>query len=190
MRWPLLAVVTLAVTSCSSTDAPAVFIELDYQVRCLICEPRAPDDAKREIMTLDDDQGYQVDCHVSTVGKDRVLSFSAVYDAPDSVMDHSIELLQAAYEGDDPGSKCLVRVREKSNRYIGKCTGGDPTPDAPCQVEVHVSDGIVKGTLFCDEFANEAIKSSKRHLVISDASDPDAPDLVPATFEIHGCRGL
>ena len=72
MRWLLLAigVVTLGVgaTSCSSTDPAPVFIDIDYQVRCLICEPRSPDDAKRQLMVLDGDQGYQVDCHVSTVG--------------------------------------------------------------------------------------------------------------------------
>lgn len=190
MRWLLFAAVTLAVASCASTDPAAVFIDLDYQVRCLDCEPRTADEPKRQIMTLDDDQGYQVDCHVSTVGKDRVLSFSAIYDAPDSIMDHSIELLQAVYKDDDPGSKCLVRAREGSNRYVGKCTGGDPTPDAPCQVEIHVKDGIVNGTLFCVLFANEAIKSSTRYLVISDHPNPAAPDMVPATFEIHGCTGL
>lgn len=189
MRW-LLLFVTLAVTSCSSADDPAVFIALDYQVRCLICEPRAPDDVKRQIMTLDGDQGYQVDCHVSIVGKDRVLSFSASYDVEGTSMDHGIELLQAAYQDDDPGSKCLVRVRERSNRYVGKCTAGDPEPDAPCQVKIDVEDGIVKGTLFCDEFANEGIESSKRHLVHSDPEDPRASDLTPATFEIHGCKGL
>lgn len=189
MRW-LFLFVALAVTSCSSTDDPAVFIELDYQVRCLICEPRAPDDVKRQIMTLDDDQGYQVDCHVSIVGKDRVLSFSASYDAEGTSMDHGIELLQAAYQDDDPGSKCLVRVREGSNRYVGDCTAGDPEPDAPCQVKIDVKDDIVKGTLFCDEFANEAIMSSRRHLVLSDRLGPEHEDLTPATFEVHGCTGL
>ena len=191
MRWLLLIVVALTTAaSCSSTDPAAVFIDIDYQVRCLICEPRSPDDPKRQIATLDGDNGYDVDCHVSTVGKDRVLSFSAFYDAEGTSMDHSIEVLQAAYTGDDPGSKCLVRVRERSNRYVGNCTGGNPEPDAPCKVEIDVKDGIVDGTVLCDEFANEASATSKRHLVLSDRPDPKADDLQPATFAIHGCKGL
>ena len=190
MRWLLLVAVTVSAASCSSTDPAAVFIDFDYQVRCLLCEPRAPDDPKRQFMTLDGDNGYNVDCHVSTVGKDRVLSFSAVFDAASTSMDHGIEVLQAAYESKDPGSKCLVRVREESNRYVGKCTGGDPTADEPCQVKIDVKDGIVTGTVFCKDIANEGIESSKRHIVLSDQPDPKANDLVPATFEIHGCTGL
>ena len=191
MRWLLLVVlVGLGAASCSSTDPAAVFIDLDYQVRCFMCEPRAPDDPKRQIQVLDGDMGYDVDCHVSTVDKDRVLSFSAKSDASGTGMVHSIEVLQAAYDGDDPGAKCEVRVREESNRYVGKCTGGEPDADAPCQVKVEVKDGIVKGTLLCEQIANEGIEASKRHVVLSDRPGGVGPELTPATFEIHGCTGL
>lgn len=190
MRWLLLAVAITA-ADCSNVDPAPLFIDVDYQVRCIDCEPRSPDDPKRRIMTLDGDNGYQLDCHASVVGTDRVLSFSAKYDDPEaSAKNHSIEVLQVGYEEKDPGSKCEVRVRERSNRYIGKCTDGDPTPDTPCQVKLKVEDGIVKGSLFCIGIPNEAIESSVRYLVHSDDPDPMADDRVPATFEVQGCTGI
>jgi hypothetical protein len=190
MRRILLAFVSFAVSGCASTDDPALFIDVDYQVRCLEPCMSAADDVKHQFATLDDDQGFQVECYATTVGKDRVLSFSAQHDVEGTNMDYGIEVLQAAFQGDDPGSKCLVRVKEKSNRYVGKCTGGDPEPDAPCQVEIDIKDGIVTGTLFCVQFPNEGNEMSTRHLVLSDRFGTTHDDLTPATFEIHGCKDL
>ena len=193
MRWLLLAVtaVTIGGAACNNVDPAPVFIDLDYQVRCIDCEPRAPDDPKRQLALLDGDMGYQIDCHASTVSKDRVLSFSAIYEDPeDSKNKHSIELLQASFDGKDPGDKCEVRVGEANNGYKGKCTGGEPTADNPCQVKLKVDEGVVRGTVLCIGIPNQALEGTTRYLVLSNPIDPKEDDKQPATFEVQGCAGL
>lgn len=190
MRWLSLLMAVVAVASCSSSDPAAVFVDVDYQVRCLLCEPRAPDDDKRQIEALDGDMGYAADCNIVASGKNRVLNFSLNYDTDGDAKDHSLQVSEAPIGDAGPGSKCLVRVKERANTYVGGCTDGEPEPDAECQVKAEIEDDVVKGTIFCDEIPNDNIASSKRHLVLSDRLGSDHDDLTPATFELHGCSGI
>lgn len=191
MRSIVPALLVSALCACSSIDPPPLYVEIDYQVRCITCEPRSPDDPRRGVKLIDGERGYVVDCHTSVVDGDDVLSFSLSYDDPDdSSARHSIEVQRVEYTGDDPGSKCEVVVRERNNRYVGGCTADDPTAETPCQVRLGVEDGILRGTLLCAEIPNEGIATSTRHLVRSESGDAATPDESPAEFEIHGCTGL
>ncbi len=199
MRSLLLVIMAVLAIGCSNTDPAPVYIDLDYQVRCLDCEPRSPDDPKRVFALLDGDLGeepdsfYELRCHANTVGKHRVLTFSAKYTSPtNDSKDHSFKVAQVEFEGDDPGSNCNVEIREGSNHYKGKCGGDAPlsTADVPCQIALAVENGILNGTLRCVDLPNESLKTSTRHIVRSDRADPMADDDKPATFEFDGCTGL
>jgi hypothetical protein len=189
MRSLFLVWVTFAVVSCSSADAPAVFIDIDYQIRCLECEPRSPDDAKRQIETLDDDMGYAVDCNVTGSGKNQVVSFSLSFDSDGVAKDHSIEAKEVPLGGGEPGSKCIVRVKEIANTYAGKCASDEPEPGAECRIETKLEGDVITGTVLCANMPNASIESSTRHLVLSEFGSMHE-DLTPAEFELHGCAGL
>lgn len=193
----LFLLMLVAVVGCNSADSAPVYVDLDYQVRCISCEPRSPDDPKRKFALLDGDQGeepesiYEVECHANTIGKDRVLTLSAKYTSPTkNSRDHSFKVEQAEFSGKDPGPDCKVEIREGSNRYKGRCGSDAPDDDTPCRLVIGVEDGIVSGSLRCVGLPNEANKTSTRHVVRSDRPDPAEPDDKPATFEFHGCTGL
>jgi len=184
-----LFAVAVAAMGCNNVDPAPLYIDIDYQVRCLDCEPRSPDDPARRIALINGELGYQMDCHTSVVDGDEVLSFSILYSDPDdSSARHEIAVDRVDYQSGQPGSKCEVSVRERSNLYEGGCTGSTPTADEPCQIEINVEDGVVRGEILCLEIPNSNIVTSTRNLVHSD--ETGEPDERPAVFEIYGCTGI
>jgi hypothetical protein len=173
-------------TACVNQDPAPLFADIAYQVRCVDCTPRAMDDSPHMVSALDGDSGYKVACGATRPTKDLAITFSATFiDAKHPSTNHSIKILQADIESKtNPGAGCRVVVSEGSNTYEGKCTSGSPTDDQPCQVKFKpVAQGIVKGTLLCQNIPNNSEATLTRHLV-SPGTDK------PASFEVDGCTGL
>ena len=179
-----LALAAASLLACTEQDPPPLFIDVDYQVRCIDCQPLAPDDAIRRVTVLDGESGFRVQCSVFRRGGDRRLSFSARYTDEESAnANYSFGLDQANLDSANPGSGCLVVVSEGNNTYEGKCTGGDPDADAPCRVELEEEDGIVMGSVLCEAIPNKNTGMFTRHVVAPNSQSA-------ARFEVHGCRGL
>jgi hypothetical protein len=180
----VLAIAAASALACTEEDPPPLYVDVDYQVRCIDCEPRAADDAARDIRAIDGELGFSVECSVTERGGDRLLTFRAIYtDAERASRSYGISLVQANVEGGDPGGSCLVVVTEGSNTYEGDCSADEPDEESPCQVELEAEDGIVVGSILCEGVPNKNSSMSTRHVV-----DPNSED--PAKFEVHGCRNL
>jgi hypothetical protein len=180
----LAFVAAACLSACVEEDPAPLFVDLDYQVRCLDCEPRTPDDDPHRIQALDGEAGFTIECNATRRSGDRVLSFSANYiDAERESDNFSISVIQANLDSDDPGTSCRLVVTEGDNRYEGKCTGGAPTPEEQCQLEIGEEDKIVSGELRCDHVPNLSSTLITRYVV-----EPGSDD--PVQFEVHGCSGL
>jgi len=170
--------------ACVEEDPAPLYMDLDYQVRCIDCEPRTPDDDPHEIEAIDGEGNFTIDCNATRRGGDRLVSFSALYRDPEREDDNfSISVVQANLDSGDPGGSCRLGVTEGDNRYEGKCTAGDPTTEEPCQIELEEEDGIVSGSLLCDNVPNLSSTLITRYVVEPGSSDP-------VEFEVHGCSGL
>jgi hypothetical protein len=173
-----------ALTACVTEDPPPLFVDVDYQVRCVSCSPRTADDAPHAVAALDGEDSFRVGCSAQHPGKDRLLTFSATYiDMKHPSNEYSIKVLQLDLDKTDPGAGCRVVVGEGENTYEGKCTSDTPTDDAPCQVKLKVKDGIVKGSLLCANIPNSSEASLTRHIV-----KPGTEQAAPV--EVRGCVGL
>jgi len=180
----VLAIIAVTALACSEENPPPLYVDVNYQVRCIDCEPRAADDSPRDVRAIDGESGFDVACSITERGGDRLLTFSAIYmDAERPSRSYGLSLVQANLDGGDPGGSCLVVVSEGNNTYEGGCTAEDPDDEDPCQVELEAEDGIVTGTILCAEVPNKNSSMITRHLV-----DPNTED--PAEFEVHGCRNL
>jgi hypothetical protein len=175
-----------ALAGCTSESTPVIYMSLAYQVRCIDCEPRGPDDPAREIKHVDGEDDYDLDCEVRRVDGTRRVTFSASQidpKMPSTNKSFGIEL--AAIDEDDSELNCTVNVVESGNAYQGACSSDAPEDSGgPCQVNLRVQKGVIKGGVYCDDLPNRNDPSTARYLVEpSTRSDP-------ATIEIHGCRGL
>ena len=183
MRYLISAVLLLA--ACEKLDPEARFASVEYQVRCVDCEPRAPDERRHEITLLDGEEGYEVSCDAVQAGGKDVVTFRIAFDDPDAPSSaHRFEIQKAEYGGSGPGSQCEVIIREGRNRYIGDCSGSKPSEDVPCQLELETEGTQVIGSLFCANIPLEGAPTVTRHVV-----EPGTEDK-PARFEVHGCVGL
>lgn len=179
-----LAFIAASSLACAEEDPPPLFVDLDYQVRCIDCEPRAADDAVRRVMALDGEDGFSVDCNVARREGDRLVTFTAAYtDEERSRNSYSFGVIQANLDASGPGGSCRVVAVEGDNSYEGKCTGGDPSEEEPCRVELEAEDDIVMGSVLCENIPNRNSAMITRHLVAPNSESA-------ARFEVHGCRGL
>ena len=183
MRYFLIAVVLLA--GCEKLDPEVLFASVEYQVRCLDCEPRSADEKRRDLNLIDGDDGYEVDCNAAQAGGKDVISFHVALDDQDAPSkSHRFEVQKAEYGKGGPGSQCEVVIREGANRYIGECSSKAPTDDVPCQLDLEVDGTRVFGSLRCAHIQLEGAPTITRYVV-----EPGTDDK-PAQFEIHGCTGL
>lgn len=186
---PFLALAALChaaclLAGCAEEDPAPLYVQTEYQVRCLGCQPQAVDDRARVVQALDGENGFTIECSTNDRGGDRLVTFSAIYTDPEQESrSHSISIAQAALDGDDPGSSCTVTVTEGANTYEGRCTGDDPTEERPCRVELSAEGGVVSGTVLCEGIANRSAAMVTRHVVA-----PGTEEAVE--FEVHGCLGL
>ena len=178
----LSLLLSCGVLACTSDTAPVVYVGMSYQVRCLDCQPRAQDDAARNIKAVDDEAGYKLSCAVDSMTGTKRVTVDIVHESANSEQSYSLSVSNAslAEESDGP---CSVRVVEGANTYQGACGSAEPNEDRPCQVSFEVKRGVLKGSLYCKEIASDASSSLTRYLVAPITRDP-------ATFEIYGCSGL
>ena len=178
----------LALASCTSNTTPVIYLDLDYQVRCLDCEPRGPDDPSREVHNVNGEDGFNLECSV-TKSKDGVrrLTFLAEHLNPDKPSsNYSLKISQGNLDEDESENICEVKVVESANTYSGNASGEDPNPDdgAPCQVKFSEKDGVIEGSVYCIKIPNSANMSTTRYVVATGTRTD------PASFKIYGCRGL
>jgi hypothetical protein len=178
------AAVAACTIACADEDPPPLYVETDYQVRCIDCEPRAADDVVRHVRALDGQDGFRVECTVTEREGDRLLTFSAVYTDPERPnRSYSFGVVQANIDAADPGGSCRVTVSEGNNSYEGDCTADSPNDEEPCELQLELEDEIVIGSVLCENVPNKNTAMITRHLV-----EPNGDE--PAEFEVHGCRGL
>jgi hypothetical protein len=174
------------IAACSSDSTPTVYVDLAYQVRCLDCEPRSPDDPAHEIKVVDGEAGYKLDCAVRKVSGTRRVDFDVTYNDPaKSDSDHVFKISGASVDGDDPTLQCSAHIVEGDNTYDGSCSSDPPaTSGGPCQASLSVKNGVIEGSLYCDNIENGANISSTRYIV-APGTESD-----PAKFSLYGCTGL
>lgn len=184
-RLPILAsLFVLSLCACTSEDPAPLYLEGDYQLRCIDCKPTAVDETAHNLNALNGEAGFVVACSAERNGGDRVVSFSASFKDPAGKKDKfSITVTQANIDAANPGVSCHVEVVEGSNDYKGTCTGGAPTMDKPCVVKFKAEGGVLSGSIDCKTIPNHADAQIRRYLV--------APGIdKPAKFSIDGCTGL
>jgi hypothetical protein len=171
--------------ACATSDPAPVYVSINYQVRCIDCNPRAADDSAHTITALDGADGFDVACTTQQLAKGRLVTFSAnLVDSAHPSKNYGIKILQADVEKSDPGSSCRVQVVEGSNTYEGRCGSAAPSADVPCQLnKLKVSNGVVTGKLLCDAIPNRNDSSVTRYLVAPGSTDP-------ISLEVHGCPDL
>ena len=178
------AVCSLAVCvlhGCTTNDPDPLYLDINYQVRCIDCDPRANDQPPRDIHYLDGDSGYDVSCEVDEGGD--LVTFGASWEDPDGkVKPFSLEVSQASASGGQNGGACSVSVVEGANHYQGACSDGEPTAKKPCKLDLQRANGVITGTLYCD---NIPIKGMAGPMFTRYVTTPDTKK--PAKLELHGC---
>lgn len=181
----LLSLLGLSALSCSDLDAAPLFVDIQYQVRCVNCQPIADHDEPRNITVLDGEAGFTVRCRYFRKDGDRIVTFSSQFmDEEGTSNNYSVEIREANMDAFDPGSACEVSVTEGANEYLGKCTSRRPNEATPCRLEFEFEAGIITGSLLCMDVTNRANMQTSRHVTKPGEDDEAAP------FEIHGCVDL
>jgi hypothetical protein len=175
----------LVLSACNEENPAPLFLDIDYQIRCLDCEPRAPDSLRHNFATLDGEQGFTLLCSTANQGGDRVLNFSATYLDPEGAQskNFSIRLISVNLDSSDPGDGCRVVATEGGNTYEGHCTSAEPSGDDECQIKVDVEHETVIGSILCEKIPNRSTNEVVRYLVKGGGSSA-------AEFVFEGCTGL
>ena len=182
--WGFAVVSALGSFACKSEDEPPVYLDTNYQVRCLDCEPRTPDEPEREIAALDGEFDFKFECAVTKVGGKRSMTLTAAY-KPNSTDDrYGFRITRGEIDKEEQSEECQMQVLEGANTYEGGCTGDDPSEDRPCKVTFKPSGEIVKGTMYCHQITLEGAPANYRYLVAPGSTDS------AAKFEVHNCPGL
>ena len=181
-----ITLVALLVPACVSEDAGPIYLETEYQVRCVRCEPRAPDNPIRKIEYLSGENGFDITCQVTERGGNKVVTMEADFsDAEAESRNYSLRLRLVSLDKSDPGPDCQVTVREGSNTYEGGCTAGEPDEEHPCKISLsRDGDDAIAGSIMCEEISNKANKGTKRHVVAPLSTDE------AAEFKIYNCTDL
>jgi hypothetical protein len=177
-------VCSLGQVGCKTESTPPVYLDANYQLRCVDCEPRTGDDPEREVALLDGESDFVISCDVKRISGKQSLSLSFTHDVSRSSERYGIRITRANIDADDQSNECKVRITEGANIYEGACTGDDPTTEQPCKVSFTHKDEIVSGSIYCDKIPNQGNLASFRYLV-NPGSDTKAMKLA-----VHNCTGL
>jgi hypothetical protein len=170
-----------AACACTEADPPSVYVEADYQVRCLDCEPRAADEPAHDVRAVEGQRDFQVFCTRDRVAGVSVVSFGADSDRVQVNGNQGFGFeVRTMVPGADPGSSCQVLLHEGVNRYEGRCSAAEPDPEIPCQVTSSAEGGTLRGSLLCANLPNASSAQLRRAVVRSLTREP-------AEFEVHGC---
>jgi hypothetical protein len=185
ISWSFAVVGALGALSCKPAYDPPVYLEANYQVRCLDCQPHQADEPERAIAQLDGEFDMTIECTVSKISGKRSLNLNASYKPSSTDQRYGIRITRLNIDDKAQSDECEVQVVEGANTYKGTCTGDDPSAAAPCHVSFKPdSNNIVKGSLYCSQIPLVGAPSNYRYVV-----DPNTED-TPAKFEIHNCDGL
>ena len=174
---------SVGVLGCTSDTAPTVYVGMSYQVRCIDCQPRALDDAARNVKAVDAESGYKLSCKVDNDGGTRRVGFSIVHDSAKSDQSYSLSVSHANLTDEESDGPCSVRVVEGANTYEGACGSDDPSEDRPCKISFEVKGGVIHGSLYCAKLQSDATSGILRYVTAPVSRDA-------AEFEIHGCTDL
>lgn len=165
-------------------DPDAVSVAVDYQVRCLDCQPTAPDSPVRRFDTNDGGPEVAVECEVVQHGAERMVSFSIRHtDLAQPTSNFALSVRNANLDpAGDPGVQCEIRVEEGSNEYRGRCADTAPTSSDPCELHLSLDGTDLTGSLLCHNIQHKMLASIVRHVVAATTVEE------PATFALHGCR--
>lgn len=180
----LWTILLACIASCSSDTTPTVYIQLSYQVRCLDCSPRAPDDNQHDVKNVDGEDGYKLTCDVKKEGGERKVDFAVEHVSSDAGSNYTFKLDSGNLDGDDSSGACQITVIEGDNTYKAACSSDEPSESSPCQAHFNVDNGIIKGSVLCNNIANEATSTLTRY-VVKPGTRADA-----AEFALYGCAGL
>jgi hypothetical protein len=168
------ALACLGLFGCNEEDPPALYLDLDYQLRCNDCEPRGNDGPVRDVQAVDGEGGNNLTCYYESNLLTLELEGSGF----------TFRILQARL-GDDPGEFCEIVVSEGSgSQYRGDCRGpDDDSSGAPCELEITNEGGVLSGTLLCTNIRHELTPEYERYVVAPMSDDP-------VEFTVQGCSGL
>jgi hypothetical protein len=170
--------------SCTSENAPIVYIGMTYQVRCLDCQPREPDPTPRDVRAVDGEAGFSLDCAVSTSGGTKRVSFGAEHQGESAENKYVLSVRNARIGGEESEGPCEVRVIEGNNTYVAGCSTEAPTTERPCQITLKEKAGVVSGKLYCNKMPSDVSLNQVRHLVAPFTEDE------PVELDLYGCGGL
>lgn len=182
--FPSLCLAFLAgfATACTELDDPPVWVDFDYQVRCVRCVPMAFNDSPRNVAALDGDDGLSVSCKADG----DLIDLRVLYDQDGSEDDWAFNLERVDVNEGGPGGGCRISVQEGARTYRGSCSGDEPSEEAPCQVELTHEDYLVSGKVFCENIpvVGGEVGQGTRHIT------KPGSDTEPFEIEIHNCEGL
>lgn len=174
----------LAQAACKTESSPPIYLDANYQVRCLDCEPRTGDDPERDIALLDGEDDFKITCDVKRISGKRSMTLVVSHNSERESSRYGFRITRANIDDVDQPGECKIRVTEGANVYEGACTGGEPSTEQPCTVEFDRKAEIVEGRVYCDKIPNQANLASFRYFL-----DPGSND-DPMKFEVHNCTGL
>jgi hypothetical protein len=174
----------LGQAACKTESAPPVYLDANYQLRCVDCEPRTGDDPEREVALLDGELDFTISCDVKRISGKNSLTLSFKHDGARPSDTYGIRVTRANIDAQDQSNECKVRITEGANIYEGACTGDDPSTEQPCKVSFDQKAEIVQGSVYCNKIPNQGNLASFRYLV-----DPGSQDK-PMKLAVHNCTGL
>jgi hypothetical protein len=182
MRWLVLTAALAGLLGCTEQDPDPLYVEINYQLRCLDCVPRANDYPEHHVMHLNGDDGHTARCDTLRRDSDTLVSFGVTYvDRGNEDRSYSLAVNQAGLDGAEHGPPCAVTIGEGVNTFEGACAEDETTAERPCAVDLERDGDIVRGTLYCDKVSIKGMTTFIRYLTAP------APSQDPAGIEIHGC---
>jgi hypothetical protein len=177
-------VLGLGSLACKSESEPPIYLDTDYQVRCLDCTPRTSDDPEREVALLDGEFDWTISCEIQRISGSDSMTLVATHESKRTSERYGLRISRANVGEDEQSDECEVRIIEGANTYEGACTADDPSAELPCQIDFDQEGEVIEGTIYCNRIPNEANLSSFRYLV-----DPGSNNRA-ARLEVHNCTGL
>jgi hypothetical protein len=172
-RWLFALALVLTCAACSEEDPAALYADVNYQVRCLDCEPRVADDPERDLAVVDGEQDSSLRCE----------SVGGLVSLEIETSEYAFKILNARL-GNDPGDQCEVRVKEGINEYRGFCKAEGSDDEQPCEVELTADGSGFVGRVFCNQIRHHLSNTLLRYVVAPGTTDE------PAEVVASGCSGL
>lgn len=180
----LAVVCVLGTFACKSESDPPVYLDAQYQLRCIDCTPRTSDSPEHEIALLDGEFDWKVECSVDEIDGNETLTVDALYNVRRESERYGIEITRVRLGDEDQSDDCVITLTEGDNTYEAGCTRGDPEGDKRCKVSFDRKAEVVEGTIFCDKIPSPQFLQNYRYLVAPGSNDR------PAKIEVHNCQGL